>query len=115
MLLVAIDMLSNRRQQRKEQGSDRISPEDNVAIFPLAIPLLSGPAAITSVMVVSSGSTGSLELSLLGLDALAAVMAITAVILIATSLAEACRDTRDIGVLPNYRNYSGGLINSVHY
>ena len=27
LLLVAIDMLSNRRQHRKEQGSDRISPE----------------------------------------------------------------------------------------
>ena len=88
-LLVAIDMLSNRRRQRKERGSDRTSPEDNVAIFPLTIPLLAGPAAITSVMVVSSGSTGSLKLSLLGLGALAAVMGITAVIQIATSLAEA--------------------------
>ena len=94
LVLVAIDMLSNRRQQRKEQGSDIISPEDNVAIFPLAIPLLAGPAAITSVMVVSSGGTDSLKLSLLGLGALAAVMAITAVILIATSLAEAYIDTR---------------------
>ena len=63
------------------------------AIF-LAIPLPAGPAAITSVMVVSSGGTGSLKLSLLGLGALAAVMAITAVILIATSLAEAYIDTR---------------------
>ena len=94
LLLVAIDMLSNRRQQRKEQGSDLISTEDNVAIFPLAIPLLAGPAAITSVIVVSSGSTGSLKLSLLGLGALAAVMAITAVIVIATSLAEAYIDAR---------------------
>jgi len=65
-----------------------------VAIFPLAISLLAGPSAITSVMVISSGSTGSLKLSLLGLGALAAVMAITAVILIATSLAEAYIDTR---------------------
>jgi multiple antibiotic resistance protein len=67
---------AQRRQQRKEQGSDRISPEDNVVIFPLAISLLAGPAAITSVMVISSGSTGSQKLSLLGLGALAAVMAI---------------------------------------
>jgi len=65
LLLLAIDMLSDRRQQRKEQGSERILPEENVAIFHLAIPLLADPAAITSVMVVSSGSTGSLELSLL--------------------------------------------------
>ena len=94
MLLVKIDMLSNRRQQLKEQGSDRISPEDNVSIFPLAMPLLAGPAAKTSVMVVSSGSAGSLELSLLGLGALAAVMDITAVILIAISLNEAYIDAR---------------------
>ena len=62
--------------------------------FPLAIPLLAGPAAITSVMVVSSGGAGSLKLSLLGLGALAAVMTITAVILTATSLAETYEDTR---------------------
>ena len=94
LLLVTIDMLSNRRQQRKEQGGDRISPEENVSIFPMAIPLPAGPAAITSVMVVSSCSTGSLKLSLLGLGALAAVMAITAVILIAISLAEAYLNAR---------------------
>jgi hypothetical protein len=53
---------------------------------------------------------------LLGLGALAPVMAITAVILIATSLAEGLyRHTRDIGVFPHHRNYSGGLINSVYY
>jgi multiple antibiotic resistance protein len=52
LLLVAIDIFSKRRQQRKEQGSDIISPKDNVAIFPLAMTLLAGPAAITTVMVV---------------------------------------------------------------
>ena len=52
LLLVAIDIFSNRRQQRKEQGSDIISPEDNLAIFPLPMTLLAGPAAITTVMVV---------------------------------------------------------------
>ena len=65
-----------------------------MAIFPLVISLLAGPAAITSVMVVSGGGTRSLKLSLLGLGSLAAVMAITAVILIATSLAEAYIDAR---------------------
>ena len=94
LLLVALDMLSNRRQQRKEQGSDIASQDDNIAIFPLAIPLLAGPAAITSVMVVSSGAAGSLKLSLLGLGALALVMAATALILIATSFAESYVDRR---------------------
>jgi multiple antibiotic resistance protein len=58
----------------------------------LAIPLLAGPATIQSVVVVSSGAD-SLKLSLLGLSALAVVVTITAVILIATKLAEAYTDT----------------------
>ena len=94
LLLIALDMLSNRRQQRKEQGSDITSQDDNIAILPLAIPLLAGPAAITSVMVVSSGAAGSLKLSLLGLGALATVIAATALILIATSFSESYVDRR---------------------
>jgi len=94
LLLVALDMLSNKRQERKEQRSDINPAEDNVSIFPLAIPLLAGPAAITSVMVVSSANATSLKLSLLGLGALVAVMTVTALILIATSLAEAYIDRR---------------------
>ena len=91
-MLVALDMLSNRRQQRKEQGSDIALQDDNIAIFSLAIPLLAGTAAITSVMVVSSGAADSLKLSLLGLGALALVIAATALILIATSLADSYVD-----------------------
>lgn len=115
LLLFALDMPSNRRQLRKEQGSDLISPEDNVTIFPLAIPLFAGPVAITSVTVVSSGGTGGLKLSLLGLGALAAVMSITAVNRIATSLDEAYINTRDIGIFPLHRNCYGSLINSIYY
>ena len=45
-------------------------------------------------MVVSSGAADSLKLSLLGLSALASVMAATALVLIATSLAESYVDKR---------------------
>ena len=54
LLLVALDMLANKRQTRREQGNDAISTDDNIAIFRLATPLLAGPAAITSVMEVAS-------------------------------------------------------------
>ena len=56
LLIVALDMLANKRQARREQGNDTISTDDNIAIFPLATPLLAGPAAITSVMVVARQS-----------------------------------------------------------
>ena len=45
-------------------------------------------------MVVLSGAAGTLKLSLLGLGALALVMAATALILIATSFAESYVDMR---------------------
>ena len=82
LLLVAIDMLSNRRQQRKEQGSDIISPEDNVAIFPLAIPLLAGPAAITSVILIAT----SLAEAYIDTRVTSVFSRITAIILAALSI-----------------------------
>ena len=62
LLMVALDMLANKRQARREQGNDTISTDDNIAIFPLATPLLAGPAAITSVMVVASSPAGNLDI-----------------------------------------------------
>ena len=42
-------MLFDKRQQRKEEDVDLNS--DNVSVFPLATPIIAGPAAITSVIV----------------------------------------------------------------
>ena len=42
-------MLFDKRQQRK--GEDLDLNSDNVSVFPLATPIIAGPAAITSVIV----------------------------------------------------------------
>ncbi|MDC0997600.1 MarC family protein, partial [Candidatus Pelagibacter sp.] len=49
LLIIAIEMLFDKRQQRK--GEDLDLNSDNVSIFPLATPIIAGPAAITSVIV----------------------------------------------------------------
>ena len=49
LLIIAIEMLFDKRQQRKEEDVDLNS--DNVSVFPLATPIIAGPAAITSVIV----------------------------------------------------------------
>ncbi|MBM4331787.1 MAG: NAAT family transporter [Deltaproteobacteria bacterium] len=54
IFIIAISMLQARRSRAKsspEEEHERL-PEEDVSIFPLAIPLLGGPAAITSVMVL---------------------------------------------------------------
>ena len=86
LLLVALDMLANKRQAQREQGNDKIFTDDNIAIFPLATPLLAGPAAITSVMVVASSPAGNLDI-VIGYGAMIAVMLATAIVLIIASLA----------------------------
>ncbi|MDA8536741.1 hypothetical protein N9L23_05205 [Alphaproteobacteria bacterium] len=53
----------------------------------MATPLLAGPAAITSVMVVASSPAGNLDI-VIGYCAIVAVMLATAIVLIIASLAE---------------------------
>lgn len=56
LLLMAIDMMraqpSRTRTTEEEQGEAR--DRDDIAIFPLAIPMLAGPGAIATVMVLMS-------------------------------------------------------------
>jgi len=56
LLLMAIDMMraqpSRTKTSEEEQGEARA--RDDIAIFPLAIPMLAGPGAIATVMVLMS-------------------------------------------------------------
>ena len=100
LFLVALDMLAAKRQERKRAestGSDSSTASeaaaeetdgDNLAIHPLAIPLLAGPSAIMSVIVVNAGFAGALASTLTGYAALLAVMVATGIILCLTVVAE---------------------------
>ena len=84
LLLVALDMLTNKRHDRKRRDLSENEGNEGVAVYPLAIPLLAGPAAITSVMMVSGGSNKALEVVMPGYFALILVMFITALIFMLT-------------------------------
>ena len=95
LFLVALEMLAAKRQQRKRHESTgeplAASPDtenDNPAIYPLAIPLLAGPAAIMSVIVVNASFAGALTSTIIGYTSLLAVMVATGVILCLTVVAE---------------------------
>ena len=87
LFLVSLDMLSAKRQQRKRDESTD-NEGDNLAIYPLAIPMLAGPAAIISVIVVTAEFSDALGRSLIGYSALLAVMASTGLVLCLTVIAE---------------------------
>ena len=76
LLLIAIEMLLNKRVKRRAQVMKDEKPAVT-AIFPLAVPLLAGPAAITSVIVSSSNIKSNLNIYIINIFALFLVLLIT--------------------------------------
>lgn len=75
LFIIALEMLFNKRQQRKEQIVN--DAKEKVSIFPLAIPILSGPAAITSVIVIMSEFGNNFIKQFVSIASLVSVMTIT--------------------------------------
>ena len=87
LFLIALDMVFEKRTQRREERAEKVmaTPEvEDVSVFPMAMPMLAGPGAIASVMLLESNAQG-LEGTLTVLAALAAVMVLTLLALIAAS------------------------------
>ena len=81
---IAFEMIFERRQERKNRSADAAITIDhirNIAAFPLAIPLIAGPGAI-SATVLLSGSPGTALGTLLLLAILAACIVISFVVLV---------------------------------
>jgi len=57
LLLIGLDMLRARRSQTKETPSEAEegAGKEDVGIIPLGVPMLAGPGAISTVMVLISG------------------------------------------------------------
>lgn len=115
LLLVALNMLANKRQARREQGNDAISTDDNIANSPLATPLLAGPAAITSVMVVASSPAGNMDIVIV-YGAMVAVMLATAIVLITASLAEPyINPAGHAGFFADHSHHFRRIVDSIYY
>ncbi|MEM6371641.1 MAG: MarC family protein [Pseudomonadota bacterium] len=71
LFLTALDMLFERRTKRRADQSE--DEHDDPSVFPLAIPLIAGPGAIASVILLTGQKPG--------LEGLALTLAITALVL----------------------------------
>ena len=69
LFLTALEMLFNRRTKRREDQSEDDAADDP-SVFPLAIPLIAGPGAITSVILITDNHPGWI-----GIGEVTAVMA----------------------------------------
>jgi multiple antibiotic resistance protein len=79
LFLIALEMLFDIRSERKKRSIN--DKRDKISIFPIAIPLLAGPAAITSVILTISQAEGSYSLLIINIICLISVMLVPFVIL----------------------------------
>ena len=75
LFIISLEMLFDKRNQRKEESLK--SRSDRISIFPLAIPLLAGPAAITSIIVSVTDIGDNFIKQSVGMISLVLVMFIT--------------------------------------
>lgn len=69
LFLIAVDMLFEKRTERREERAEKVAAEqarhpehqDDISVFPLAIPLIAGPGAIASIMLFFAQYEGAID------------------------------------------------------
>jgi len=87
LFLIALDMVFEKRTQRREQRAEAVKATaevEDVSVFPMAMPMLAGPGAIATIMLLEGEAQG-LQGSLIVLAALVVVLALTLVALLAAA------------------------------
>lgn len=81
LFLIALEMLFDRRTPRKAKTAEEFHPDaqapDDVSVFPLGIPLVCGPGAIASALLLMSDAGGDLARQAGVIVVILAVMALT--------------------------------------
>ncbi len=87
LLLLALDMLFERRTRRRKDQSEEGSGDDDPSVFPLAIPLIAGPGSIATVILLAGQGDGLSGVAL-ALTVMALVLLIAFILFNAASLLE---------------------------
>jgi MarC family membrane protein len=89
LFMIALEMTLSKRpapvaltHKESEEAEDKAERHAEIAVFPLATPLLAGPGAMTSAIVLAAGTKGDLTLLGAVVAAIIAVMAVTLVLLL---------------------------------
>ena len=75
LFLIALEMVFEKRTERREDRAEKVkgTPDTDISIFPMAMPMIAGPGSIASVMLLMSQNDG-LPRSLVILGALALIL-----------------------------------------
>lgn len=87
LFITALDMLFERRTKRREDQAEEEDDNDDPSVFPLAIPLIAGPGAIASVILLTGQRPGVEGLAMV-LGVTAGVVILVMVLFLASGLLE---------------------------
>ena len=83
LFMIALDMVFERRTQRRASRASSVNEEDDISVFPMAIPMITGPGSIASAMLWVSRADDTIQVAIV-LAAITTVMLITMVTLLAS-------------------------------
>jgi multiple antibiotic resistance protein len=85
LFMIALDMVFERRTERREKRAEEIEgtkEAEDISVFPMAIPMITGPGSIASAMLWVSRADDTLQVAIV-LAAITTVLLITMVTLLA--------------------------------
>ncbi len=68
VFLIAIDMVFEKRTERREDRAEEVVRgrevvEEDISVFPMAIPMIAGPGSIAAIMLLTARAQGSRRIS----------------------------------------------------
>ena len=81
LLIIAYQMVFEQRQEKRQDTVEKAMSDEaltSLATFPLAIPFIAGPGAITIVMLLSEKGNSTLQEQVIGFSPVAVIIALTA-------------------------------------
>lgn len=88
LFLTALDMLFEKRSKRRKGQGDAVEETHDPSVFPLAIPLLAGPGAIATMILLTGQNAGDWSWILAIHGVMVAVLAVTFLMFLAASVIE---------------------------
>jgi multiple antibiotic resistance protein len=90
LFLIALEMVFERRQQRQKSRADQVLAEgeaagrlDDISVFPIGIPMISGPGSIATAMLYMQNAGGDSMNVVIVIAAIAANLLLTLAIFLA--------------------------------
>jgi multiple antibiotic resistance protein len=84
LFFIALDMVFEKRTQRREERAHSVEGAEDISVFPMAIPMIAGPGSIATAMLMVSRADTLGDVSIV-LAAMTAVILLTLVALLAAA------------------------------